>query len=83
MTDKRFVFASRSRHIETSSTSVWNDGELWRVVGIPSEVPIGKHWKVTLEEIPSDTPFTATESELDKAIVDSKEKLITTELERD
>jgi hypothetical protein len=80
---KRFVFASKSRHIETESTSVWNEGELWRIVGIPGEVPTGKHWKVTLEEIPYDTPWTATEAEMDKAIAESKEKLIAAELEKD
>ncbi|MCK9567582.1 hypothetical protein M0R72_01370 [Candidatus Pacearchaeota archaeon] len=80
---KRFVFASTSRHIETASTSVWNEGELWRVVGVPGEVPTGKHWKVTLEEIPSDTLFTATEEEMDKAISNSKQKIIDEELAKD
>jgi hypothetical protein len=79
---KRFVFASESRHIETGPTSVWNNGELWRVIGVPSEVPTGKRWKVTLEEVPSDTPWTATEDEMDKAIVESKDKLVAAELSK-
>lgn len=80
---KRFVFASQSQHIETASTSVWNDGALWRVIGVPSEVPTGKRWKVTIEEVPSDTPWAATELEMDKAIAESKQKIIAEELAKD
>lgn len=73
---KRFVFASESQHIETGSTSVFNKGEWWRIIGIPSEVPTGKKWKVTLEEIPYKTPWTATEAEMDKAIADLQEPIV-------
>lgn len=70
---KKFVFVSESRYLSVNSASVWNDGELWRVVGIPGNVPAGKKWKVTLEEVSSDTKWTATEEEMDKSISEIKD----------
>ena len=79
---KRFVFASESRHLSTNSASVWNEGELWRVVGIPGVVPTGKKWKVTLEEVPYDTEWEATEDEMNKAIAKYKGKITADELSK-
>lgn len=55
----KYIFVSESQHVEVNTHSVWNDGELWRVVGIPKHVPTGLRFKVTLEQVPNDTPFDA------------------------
>jgi hypothetical protein len=71
---RKYVFVSESQHIEVNSHSVWNDGELWRIVGIPKHVPTGLRFKVTLEQVPNDTPFD-TEFEDEKTIESLKQKV--------
>jgi hypothetical protein len=48
----KFEFISESRRLTVQSESAFSDGELWRIIGIPTEVPVGKRFKVTLEEVP-------------------------------
>jgi hypothetical protein len=52
----KFEFISESQHIVTLSDRDFSDKELWRVIGIPREVPVGKSFKVTLEELQKDLP---------------------------
>lgn len=73
---RKFVFISESRHVEVNTDSVWNDGELWRIIGIPSDVPTGTRFKVILEEVPSSTPFdTPVEDDNEKELKELKHKI--------
>ena len=75
---RRFVFVSESRYIDVNS--VWNDGELWRIIGIPKHIPTGLRFKVTLEQVPNSTPFDTEFKDKEETIYQLKARII--ELER-